>query len=106
MNGQFDLSGDRLRTEAVISVTEIVASVVPGHCIPAQLSSSHCLLSSWHRSGPAGPGQLGGGGPRLQGTGELGSVSLVNNQMVAGGQFDDGLHCKVIIIVRIFLRWR
>ena len=94
MNGQFDLSGDRFWSEAVISRAEIVASVVPGHCREAQLSSSHRLLPSWHRLGPSGPGEVGGGGPGQQGTREVGGVSLVNNQVVAGGQLDDGLHCK------------
>ena len=94
MNGQFDLSGDRFWSEAIISRAEIVASVVPGHCREAQLSSSHRLLPSWHRPGPAGPGEVGGGGPGQQGTREVSCVTLVNNQVVAGGQLEDGLHCN------------
>ena len=94
MNGQFDLSGDRFWSEAVISRAEIVAGVVAGHCREPQVSTSHRVLPAWHRLGPAGPGEVGGGGARHQGTRELGRVTLVNYQVVAGGQLEDGLHCN------------
>ena len=94
MNGEFYLSRDRLRSEAVISRAEVVASMVSGHCWEPQLPPLHPLLPAWHRLGPPGPGELRGRGASQQRAGELGRLTLVNYQVVAGCQLEDGLHCN------------
>ena len=58
------------------------------------LESLHPLLPAWHRLGPPGPGELRGRGASQQRAGELSRLTLVNYQVVAGCQLEDGLHCN------------
>ena len=39
-------------------------------------------------------GEVGGGGPSQQGAGQLGGGAFSHDQVVGGGNLEDGLHCK------------
>ena len=94
MDSQLYLSRDWVWTEAIVSTTDVVTSVMTRHLLEPQLAPLHLLGPVGHLLGPPGPGEVRGGGPGQQGAGEVGGGPLGDDEVVGGGDLDDGLHCK------------
>ena len=94
MDSQLYLGRDRIWTKAVVSTTDVVTSVVTSNLREPQVTALHLLGPVRHLPGPPGPGEVGGGGPRQQGAGQLGGGAFSHDQVVGGGDLEDGLDCK------------